>query len=206
MLNGAANPYRLRRQPGLSPLGCESARKPFVGNILLIFSEVSLDACCVVLFCSLFLMRESLFGLTPGKRLDGSQFLYLLCRKCRPSLDAGREILLLGFERQIVWHVEERAGSCHEDSSAPSLLVALFTSSIDFSKSFFQNVAAVHYAERENLVCRQDVEDGIQLLRESCQVDVEGFHRQVYRQICVIFQAIEIGGYDNLEAGVLSRC
>ena len=33
---------------------------------------------------------------------------------------------------------------------------------------------------------------------------MEGFHRQVYRQICVIFQAIEIGGYDNLEAGVLS--
>ena len=96
-----------------------------VGNILLIFSEVSLDACCVVLFCSLFLIRESLFSLTPGKRLDGSQFLYLLCRKCHPSLDAGREILLLGFERQIVWHVEERAGTCHEDSIGSELAFRL---------------------------------------------------------------------------------
>lgn len=140
------------------------------------------------------LVADSRGALSDGLGND-CQLRCLLDGETEPFPDFGVEVLLA---LECVWGVEKRAGAGNNDAVLSELLDGKLNSLNGLLEVGLPDVAAVNDTSREDLLGAESSNNGVELLRVSDKVNVDGMEAlEVGKNINVVDNVTEVGGQSN---------
>ena len=110
----------------------------------------------------------------------------------------------LGFAIQVHRAVQQRART-----GDPHIVPKTFFGQLQLRQGVFQvtapHVATVDQSQRQHFVGRQAIQNPVQLVLSTHQINVQPFHRQADRQTEVVFQPAEVSRHQFFQGRVLKN-